>query len=100
MAADRRAEALHGAVDDRLAVDRVADGAAHADVVEGLLAVVDGEDRLALGLARLDREAPVGPQPAQRLGRADVGPQVDVAGEQRGDLRRRIADEGSSPASA
>ena len=93
VAADRRAEAFLRAVDDRLAVDRGGERAAHAHVVEGLLLVVDRHDRLAFGAADDDREARIVLELLQALERAVARHAVDVAGEQRRDLRGRVVDE-------
>jgi hypothetical protein len=57
VAADGLAQAFLRAVDEGLAVDGVRDGAAHAHVVQRLLAVVDRQDALARGAADLHREA-------------------------------------------
>jgi hypothetical protein len=67
--------------------------AAHAHVVEGLLAVVDRQDALARGAADLHREALVALELLERLQRAEARHAVDVAGQQRGHLRRRVVDE-------
>ena len=93
MAADRRAEAVHRAVDDRLAVDRIGDRLPHLQVVERLLLVVHGEDRLALGAADQHLEARVALELAERLDIGEAREGVDVAGEHRRDRRRGVGDE-------
>ncbi len=93
MAADRRAEAVHRPVDDRLAVDRIGDRLPHPDIVERLLLVVDRKDRLALGAADQHLETRIALELAKAPVRSKVGHDVDVAGKHRRDFRRRIGDE-------
>ena len=59
----------------------------------GFLLVVDRHDALAGGAADHDREALVGLELLERLRRVHARHAVDVAGQQRGDLRRRVVDE-------
>ncbi len=93
MAADRRAEPVHRAVDDRLAVDRIGDRLAHLQLVERLPLVVHGEDRLALGAADQHLEPRIALELAERLHIGETRERVDVAGEHRRDRRRGIGDE-------
>ena len=91
--ADRSAVAEHGAVDDRLAVDGMSDGPAHADVVERRSLVVDRENRLAFGRSFEHDEAVVPLEPAETFRRTEIGEEIDVAGQHRRDLGGRIADD-------
>jgi hypothetical protein len=70
----------------------IGDRAAHAHVVEGLLLVVDGQDGLGARAGHHHLELRV----ALELGHAarrDAREGVDVAGQQRGNLRGRVGDE-------
>ncbi len=93
MRTDGGAVAEHGAVDHRLPVDGLRQRPAHADVVQGRLGVVDGEDRLALGRADHDLESGVGLELRHGLGCREVREGVDIAGQHGGGGGCRIGDE-------
>ena len=69
------------------------DRPAHPHIGERALLVVHGEDGLALGRADGHGKARIGCQHRQVLGRLEVREGVDIAGHQRGELRRRIGDD-------
>ena len=93
VAADGRAVAEHGAVNDRLPVDGVAHGLADPNVVEGRLLIVHGEDGLTLGIAGEHGEARV----ALELGEVFRGriavEGIDVARQHGRVGCRRLGDE-------
>ena len=93
MAANRRAKTIHGPVDDRFAVQRVGNGAAHADIVEWLALVVDGQNGLALGAANRHGKTRIGLELGHALEGAKARKGVDVASQQRCHLRGRIVDD-------
>ena len=98
MAADRRAEAEHGAVDDFLPVDGVGNGLAHPDIAERLAAQVDAHHRLSLGGPDHHLEAVVVLEPGQGFRRTHIGDRVHVAGQQRRYLGGGIGDEAEGDA--
>ena len=93
MAADRRAEPEHRAIDDLLTVDGVGDRLAHPDVAERFAAQVDAHDRLAFGGADDDFESVIVLEPCQSLRSAHIGDRVDVSGQQGRHLGGGIGDE-------
>src|ERR1700729_1515747 len=92
MAADRRAEAVLRAIDNRLAVDGIGYGAANAHIVERLLPVVDGEDRLALRAADQHFETRVALKLRDGVEIAKARKRVEIAPQQSCDLRGRVID--------
>ncbi len=82
-----------GAFDERFAVDRVHQRAAHAHVVERLFRIVHSGDGLALGVSCDGGEARILLHLGKEFGRTDVRERVDVAGAKRRHLRLRIVDE-------
>ena len=93
VAADRLAEAEHGALYQGVAVDGVGQGAAHPHVVERRLGVVDPQNDLAFGGADDDAEARVALELGHVLGRGIVGEGVHVARADGGEGGGRVADE-------
>ena len=96
MAADRRAETVDRAFDQRLAVDGEGERLADAQVVERLALVVDRQDRLALRAADDHLKALVALELIETGEAVETRDGVDVAGEQARDLRRGIVDEAES----
>jgi hypothetical protein len=81
MRADRHAEAGRGAVDDRLAVQRVRDSLPHLQFVEGRLLVVYRKDGFALGRADHHLEARIVLDLRDAVG-IEEGEGLDVAGKE------------------
>ena len=90
MAADRRTIAEHRTVDNCLPVDGMSDRLAHLQIIQRRAAIVDREDRLALGGADLDREARVSLELDHALGCWKIGKGIQITGHHRGDSSRRI----------
>ena len=92
MATDWHAQTFVGAVDHCLAVHGSGNRTAHAHIVQRFLLVVDRQNRLGARAVQLHLELRVVLELGIALG-VDAREGVDVAGQQCGDLRRRIADE-------
>ena len=92
-AADGYGAAVHGALDDLVAVDGGADRPAHLDIVEGGLGVVHRQDHLALGRAHDHLETGIGLELGQKLGRREARVGVELARHQRGAGGSRVRDE-------
>ena len=93
VAADGLAQAFLRAVDEGLAVDGMADCAAHPHIVQRRLPVVDGNDALARCAAQFHREARIALKLFDRLQRAEARHAVDVTCQQGRHLRGRVVDE-------
>ena len=92
VAADRHAVTTGRAFDHRLAVDGGADGAAHAHVVQRLVAVVDGQHRLGARAGHDDLVTRVVLE-ARHAAVGDARKRVHVTRQQGCHLGRRVANE-------